>query len=238
MNAIGYQARGDTGLDGQPTPAVPEPVAAASPLSDGEAAHRRATVQAGVVEHLPDLYAFARSLAVNRQAADDLVQSTVLRALTAACQFTPGTNFRAWSFTILRNAFYGQWRSPGARHLALENCLDDTPMTAPNQDAVLEFCDFRRAFLQLAPEHRDALLLIGVSGLDYSAAAAICGCATGTMKSRVSRARSMLRALMAGDNLALSRRDVAPMSAIDIAFLFRSGHCAMNFSSPSASGVP
>ena len=190
--------------------AVPEPVFAAATPED-----RHAAVCAGAIAHLPDLRAYARSLTGNGHQADDLVQGAILRALSAAQQFTPGTNFRAWSFTILRNVFYNQWRSQASRHLMLDDGA--APTSAPTQDASLEVCDFRRAFAQLGSDHREALLLIGAAELTYSEAAVVCNCATGTMKSRVSRARSALRALMDGGALNLRRSDVTPISAIDLA---------------------
>jgi RNA polymerase sigma-70 factor (ECF subfamily) len=174
---------------------------------------RHAAVCAGAIKYLPDLRAFARSLAVNGHQADDLVQTAILRALDAAQQFTPGTNFKAWSFTILRNVFYNQWRSPVARQVALDDCVMVAPSTAPTQEATLEFCDFRRAFAQLGPDHREALLLIGASGLSYSEAGTVCNCAPGTMKSRVSRARALLRAMLDGGAMDMRRRDVLPISA-------------------------
>jgi len=82
-------------------------------------------------------------------------------------------------------------------------------------------CDFRRAFAQLPPMHREALILVGVHGLDYDAAAKICGCPAGTMKSRVSRARATLRTLMEGGALTLTRRAVVPAAQMDLSFLFR-----------------
>jgi RNA polymerase sigma-70 factor (ECF subfamily) len=174
---------------------------------------RHAAVCEGVIKCLPDLRAFARSLVGSSHEADDLVQGAIMRALSASQTFMPGTNFKAWSFTILRNAFYNQWRSPASRQLMLEDCATIMPATEPTQEASLEFCDFRRAFAQLGADHREALLLVGASGLSYSEAAAVCQCAPGTMKSRVSRGRALLRAMMDGGAMALRRRDVTPISA-------------------------
>lgn len=174
---------------------------------------RHAAVCAGAIKYLPDLRAFARSLAGNGHQADDLVQSAILRALSASQTFMPGTNFKAWSFTILRNVFYNQWRSPASHQVMLDDCVTVTPTTAPTQEASLEFCDFRRCFMQLGADHREALLLVGASGLSYLEAAAVCHCAAGTMKSRVSRARTLLRAMMDGGAMNLRRRDVTPISA-------------------------
>ncbi len=196
--------------------AIPGPEFAAIPATESATAtpeERHAAVCAGAIKYLPDLRAFARSLAANQHQADDLVQTAILRALDAAQQFTPGTNFKAWSFTILRNVFYNQWRAPASRHVGLDDCVVVTPSTAPTQEAYLEFCDFRRCFAQLGPDQREALMLVGASGLSYEEAAVVCNCAPGTMKSRVSRARATLRAMMDGNSLPVRRRDVVPISA-------------------------
>jgi RNA polymerase sigma-70 factor (ECF subfamily) len=189
---------------------------------------RHAAVCAGAIAYLPDLLGFARSLAGNTHQADDLVQGTILRALSAAQTFTPGTNFKAWSFTILRNLFYNQWRSPASRQMMLDDCAAVAQATAPTQDASLELCDFRRAFAQLVPDQREALILIGAAGLSYSEAAAVCNCAPGTVKSRVSRARASVRAMMDGGALSLRRRDVTPISAMDLALALETAIAARN----------
>jgi RNA polymerase sigma-70 factor (ECF subfamily) len=190
--------------------------ALAKALTQSDVADRHAAVCDGAVRYLPDLRAFAKSLAANRHQADDLVQGAILRALDASHHFQPGSNFKAWSFTILRNIFYNQWRSPASRQVALDDCTGYMPMAEPSQDRTLEFCDLRRAFAQLGPDQRKALLLVGVSGLDYEAAAKICDVAPGTMKSRVSRARATLRELMDGGSLKLLRSDFVPLPALDL----------------------
>lgn len=98
------------------------------------------------------------------------------------------------------------------------NCI---PSVGATQEATLEVCDLRRALAQLGRDQRKALLLVGVSGLEYEAAARICGVAKGTMKSRVSRARGNLRALMDGGPLKLSRNKMKAISALGIASSLR-----------------
>jgi RNA polymerase sigma-70 factor, ECF subfamily len=218
-------------VDLRPDTAAPETEPATVAGED-----RHAAVCAGAIEFLPDLRGFARSLTGNSHLADDLVQSTILRALSAAQTFTPGSNFKAWSFTILRNLFYNQWRSPASRHVMLDDCTVTMPTTAATQDASLELCDFRRAFAQLVPDQREALLLIGAAGLSYLEAAMVCNCAPGTIKSRVSRARSNLRAMMDSGELSLRRRDVMPISAVDLAFALETSIAACNL--PTRAGRP
>ena len=170
--------------------------------------------QAALVDVLPHLRAFARSLTRRREQADDLVNDAVVRALSAAAQFQPGTNFKAWMFTILRNLYYNEGRKNRAT-VSLDEAEALMPSVAPVQQATLEFCDFRRAFWQLGDDHREVLILVGASGLSYEEAAEVCGCAIGTIKSRVSRARAELMHLLAGDNLRAARNEAAPMAGLD-----------------------
>ena len=157
----------------------------------------------GLVEMLPHLRNFARSLTRNPAQADDLVQDTVVKALANIDRFDPQTNLRPWLFTILRNTFYSElrrrWREveDGEGHHAARLSV------APRQDGKLDFDDFKRAFAQLQDEHREVLTLIGASGCSYDEAATICGCAVGTIKSRVNRGRRRLEELMAANTTDL-----------------------------------
>jgi RNA polymerase sigma-70 factor (ECF subfamily) len=191
-------------------------------LTEHDVAERHAAVSAGIVAFLPQLRAFSQSLAKNRHQAEDLMQTAIQRALGASHQFTPGTNFKAWSFTILRNAFYNRWRTSELRDVALDDGTTNyIPSVAATQEATLEVCDLRRALAQLGGDQRQALFLVAVSGLEYEAAGRICGVAKGTMKSRVSRARGNLRALMNGGSLKLRRNKLKPISALGIASALR-----------------
>ena len=152
--------------------------------------------ESDLVTCVPHLRAFARFLTGHRERADDLVQDTIVRALKAAHQFQPGTNLRAWMFTILRNLHYGELRRSHLRVQSLDDVAVLEPAVLPNQDAGLEFRDFCRAFGQLGDEQREVLTLVGASGLSYEEAAKVCDCPTGTIKSRVSRARSNLLRIM------------------------------------------
>ena len=150
-----------------------------------------------VVALLPHLRAFARSLTSgNRDLADDLVQDTVVNALQAQSQFTPGTNLRAWLFTILRNRFMSVI---SRKHVTAE--VDDEGIeskwwTPAYQETSLEIDAFRRAFRELTPAHREVLVLAGVHGLAYEEIAEICQCEVGTVKSRVNRARNQLKRML------------------------------------------
>lgn len=154
----------------------------------------------GLLEALPGLRAFARSLAHDPDTADDLVQETMARAWEKHHQFQEGTNLRAWLFTILRNTFYSRTRKASREVEDPEGLHAQKLSTPPAQLAHIEFQDFLGAFEKLSPEHREALMLVGASGLAYDEAAAVCGVAVGTMKSRVNRARAALAARAAADD--------------------------------------
>ena len=146
---------------------------------------------------LPHLRAFARSLtAGDRQLADDIVQDTIMNALRAQHQFTPGTNLKAWLFTILRN----QFKSVIVRkHVTAEvgdDDLDQQHWVAPEQESRIEILAFKRAFKTLSRVHREVLVLAVVHGLPYERIAEICDCELGTVKSRVNRARGALKQML------------------------------------------
>lgn len=149
-----------------------------------------------VVEQIPALRAFAWSVSRNGSDADDLVQETLIKAWRHRDRFTPGTNLRAWLFTILRNTHYTilsrrrrEVRDEDDHHARLVEC-------EPNQEWGAALGALRTALEQLPSEQREALILVGGAGLSYEEAAEICACAVGTVKSRVNRARARLAKLM------------------------------------------
>ena len=154
---------------------------------------------------LPNLRAYARSLARSADQADDLVQDTIVRALAAAGQYQPGTNFKAWMFTILRNGYFNELRrNRGFRPIEAADL--EAYSTPPDQQAGLEFADFRRVFSLLPAEQREALVLVGAEGYAYGEAATICNCPIGTIKSRVGRARSELKRMITMGVMPARRR--------------------------------
>jgi RNA polymerase sigma-70 factor (ECF subfamily) len=169
-----------------------------------------AVVRNGVIEHHDSLRKFARFLTGNRDQAEDLVQDAIVRAITCAEKFAPGTNFRGWIFTIARNLFYTEKRKSWNKHTPLHEMLHE-PATQPTQEKHLEFCEFRRAFWELRGEQRNALMHVGVDGLSYQAAALASACAIGTVKSRVSRARQDLRLLLSESGITSPRPAVRPI---------------------------
>jgi RNA polymerase sigma-70 factor, ECF subfamily len=161
-----------------------------------------ATFRAGLLGALPNLRAFARSLAHDPVRADDLVQDTILCAWSKAHQFESGTNLSAWLFTILRNQFYTQMRKQKHEISDSDGFYAGRLRTCPDQQAHLEWEDFRTALARLRPEQREALILVAAEGLSYEDAAAVCGVPVGTIKSRVNRARRRLAGLLRIDDRA------------------------------------
>src|SRR5215213_2913683 len=145
---------------------------------------------------LPNLRAFALSLVHDPVRADDLVQETILRAWSKAHLFEPGMNLRSWLFTILRHQFCSDLRKrkfeiddPNGFYAArLRAC--------PDQHAHLEWQEFQTALAKLTPDQRAALILVAAEGLSHKDAATVCGVRAGTIKSRVSRARTRLAELL------------------------------------------
>jgi RNA polymerase sigma-70 factor, ECF subfamily len=165
---------------------------------------------------VPRLRAFAVSLTASTDRADDLVQETMLRALTHIGQFQPGTNLRAWLFTILRNQFNSEYRQRRWTAEDADGIYVDSLKTVPQQSSWLEFQELRAALTKLPPEQREAIVLVGASGMTYEEAADICGCAIGTIKSRVNRGRTRLAELLAietVDDLGPDQASRAVMSA-------------------------
>ena len=145
---------------------------------------------------LPSLRAFAVSLTGKHDKADDLVQDTVMKAWAKQTSFEMGTNIKAWLFTILRNEFYSQMRKRGREVQDSDGVFSERFSVHPEQYGRLDMQDFRKALDQLPDDQREAIVLVGASGFAYEEAAEICGCAVGTIKSRVSRARTRLQELL------------------------------------------
>lgn len=149
-----------------------------------------------VVSLIPALRAFAWSLSHNGSDADDLVQDTLIKAWSNRDRFEPGTNLRAWLFTILRNTYYTNLLRRRREVRDETGEYADTLTTPPTQDWSVAMRALQAALQQLPDEHREALILVGAAGLSYEEAAEICGCALGTIKSRVNRARARLLKIM------------------------------------------
>jgi RNA polymerase sigma-70 factor, ECF subfamily len=154
------------------------------------------SVRQEILGAVPGLRAFAISLCGNVDRADDLVQEALLRALANIHSFQPGTNMSAWLFTILRNHFRSEYRKRRREVEDADGHYAESLTSHPEQHGQLELSEFRTALNHLPDEQREALILVGASGFSYEEAAEICGCAIGTVKSRVNRARTRLAELM------------------------------------------
>jgi RNA polymerase sigma-70 factor (ECF subfamily) len=148
---------------------------------------------------IPFLRAFARSLTGNPEAADDLAQETLVKAWQSRDTFIPGTNLKAWLFTILRNQFYSDRRRAWRQAPWDQESAERIPGSHDDQGWAAELSDTARALRCLSDEQREALILVGAGGFSYEDAAAICNCAVGTVKSRVARARKALMAILDGE---------------------------------------
>ncbi len=144
---------------------------------------------------LPDLRGFARFLVRDRVMADDVVQDTLVRALAAAHQFEPGSNLKAWLFTILRNQFYEQARRQRREANAIGAHFEQEEGASPAQLARAELNELQSLIWKLPPLLREALILVGAQEMTHEEAAAICKIPVGTMKARLSRARTQLAKL-------------------------------------------
>ncbi|MDI6653145.1 sigma-70 family RNA polymerase sigma factor [Gluconobacter japonicus] len=156
-----------------------------------------------LLKTLPDLRGFARFLTRDATAADDLVQDTVVRALAAQTQFETGTTLKAWLFTIQRNAFYEQRRRFSREQEIMQDFELDMPVSseAPSMQSARDaITDLGEILWKLPDLLREAIILVGAQELSYEDAACICNVPAGTMKARVSRARSQLAALTATDS--------------------------------------
>ena len=156
--------------------------------------------QRDLVKLIPHLRAFARTLTGNAAQADDLAQDAMIKAWDARKSFQLGTNMKAWTFMILRNQFYSDKRRSWRQIQLDQEAAERTLVAVDNPEAPLALDELRLAMAMLPDEQREALILVGAGGFAYEEAADICGCAIGTVKSRVSRARKALQGILdAGD---------------------------------------
>ncbi len=158
-----------------------------------------------MVALVPQMHTFARSLCRDGVRADDLVQEALARALANIERFRPGTNLKAWLFTIVRNEHYSQLRRRKFEAHGVDTDLLPEPSVPPDHDGDLELRDLNRALCKLSSGQRTALILVSASGFSYEEAAKICGCAVGTIKSRVARARDTLLATLEGRTSARAK---------------------------------
>lgn len=155
-----------------------------------------AEMQKLLVELLPNLRAFAKSLCRNPDLADDLAQETLVKAWQRSESFVPGSNLKAWLFTILRNLYISEQRKRKYEIGDHDGSLTQRLSVKEAQSGHMDLKDFAKAFGMLPPDQREALVLIGAEGFSYEEVALMCGCAVGTVKSRVNRGRARLAAML------------------------------------------
>src|SRR6478672_2986202 len=124
-------------------------------------------LKADLLGAIPNLRAFAVSLCGNPDRADDLVQETLVKAWSNLSSLAEGTNLAAWLFTILRNIYYSEYRKRRREVADSDGAIAARLATAPAQSGHMDFLDFRFALQKLPPDQREALILIGASGLSY-----------------------------------------------------------------------
>ena len=151
-----------------------------------------------LVALIPSLRSFSRGLCGGRDMADDLAQDAMTRGWAARASYTPGTNFRAWMFMILRNQFYTTIRKNSRMVSWDPEIAERILVEAPSQQDAIHVSDVAKALQKLPAEQREVLLLIGANGLSYEEAAEVVGCAMGTIKSRLARGRKALTELIDG----------------------------------------
>lgn len=162
------------------------------PLRPGEQPRGSKASDEEIVQLMPALRAFARTFYRDTSDADDLVQETLTKGLSSIHQFQPGTSMKSWLFTIMRNTFYTRVKIARREAPAAADCVSTKPATDPTQEWSARGREIAEAIQRLPTHQREVVTLIGVLGTSYEDAAEICGCAIGTVKSRLNRARLKL----------------------------------------------
>jgi RNA polymerase sigma factor (sigma-70 family) len=162
------------------------------PSVPGQKMRESAASDQEIVELIPALRAFARTFYRDPNDADDLVQETLTKGLASIHQFEPGTSMKSWLFTIMRNTFYTKIKIATREAPGAADCASSRPATDPTQEWSARGREIAAAIQRLPTQQREVLTLIGVLGVSYEDAAVICGCAMGTIKSRLNRARLKL----------------------------------------------
>jgi RNA polymerase sigma-70 factor, ECF subfamily len=177
---------------------------------------------------IPSMRGYAISLTSNIDIADDLVQGAIERAWRNLDRFQPGTSMNAWLFTILRNGFYSHHRKSRHEIADSDGMYAAQLLTAPEQDAKVDFTDFQKALARLPVDQREALILVGAQGLSHGEAAKVCGVTLGTIKSRVFRARVRLAELLTFEDahdIGAHRLNACRSSGRAVASTVQSGRC-------------
>ena len=160
-------------------------------------------IENDVIKHIPIIERFALRLCNNRPDAEDLVQDTLMKALSNLDKFEPGTKLKSWLFTIMRNSFSTRYQRRKREVVGIDDFGSMTPRALPTQEWTMRGHDFERAMSELTPPHRQAATTVLIEGSSYEDAAKAFNCAVGTVKSRVNRARNALAARL-GDSVEMA----------------------------------
>jgi len=153
--------------------------------------------RARIEEEIPRLRRYARALTRNGSRCDDLIQDTLVRALAKEHLWEPGTNMRAWLFTIMHNQNVNSVRSAMREGMTVDIEEQSSNLVATTDPTVArQLHELDRALAQVPEEQRQVILLVGLEGMSYEDAAAILHIPVGTVRSRLSRGRDALRMLM------------------------------------------
>ncbi|MGQ9686563.1 MAG: sigma-70 family RNA polymerase sigma factor [Thiobacillaceae bacterium] len=156
------------------------------------------STRTALIQHIPRLRRYARALTGDASRADDLVQDTLERALAKLDLWRPGTDLRAWLFTLMHNLFVNQVRAASNRPTQDPEGLTEIPVDGGQMDA-LAVRDIRNALQSLPAEQREVILLVGLEQFGYADTARILGIPLGTVMSRLSRGRERLRQILEGE---------------------------------------
>jgi RNA polymerase sigma-70 factor, ECF subfamily len=164
---------------------------------------------------IPRLRRYARALTRTADRADDLVQDTLVRALTKGHLWQPGTDIRAWLFTIMHNQYVNTVRRKvhGVATIDIAQ-VTSTLMAVTDPSSSLQLRELDRALARLPDEQREVILLVGLEGMAYESAAQILGVPIGTIRSRLSRGRETLRQLMERREEPTSAGGATPINAV------------------------
>jgi RNA polymerase sigma factor (sigma-70 family) len=146
-----------------------------------------------MVALIPALRAFARTFCRRPEDADDLVQETLTKALANLDRFEPGTRLKSWLFTIMRNTYCTRAKKSRRETVGIDACTAEQLVIEANQDLLVQAEELKLALDRLPEHHREIIILVVMLGESYETTADICGCAIGTVKSRLNRARQQLR---------------------------------------------
>jgi RNA polymerase sigma-70 factor (ECF subfamily) len=172
--------------------------------------NKRLTFSDDILAEIPRLRRYAYVLLRDQVSADDLVQDSLERALSRQNLFQPGTNLRAWLFTIMHNLHVNSVIK--ARRAPPSGSIDDVAdshrtAVAPSQGDHLVLRDLERALDTLSVDQRSVVVLVGVEGLTYAETAAVLDVPVGTVMSRLARGRNRLRSVMNGEDVDPSERE-------------------------------